>query len=289
MKLVRYGQPGRERPGVWLDDTPETGRASLLDVRSMAYDIADFDGAFFARRGLDRLRALLAEGGRKLIPADGVRLGPPVARPAKILCLGRNFLDHALEFGGDGLPERPVVFSKAVTALAGPHDPLVLPDDAEVVDGEVELALVIGRGLRNAEEAEAMEAVAGYCVLNDITDRVAQRAGKQWFCGKGRDGFCPMGPYLVTRDEVLDPYALTLKGGVSGRVLQEAQAGDMHFRIEPTLAYLSRHMTLEPGDVVSMGTPGGIGSARDPRVLLRAGDTAEAEIDRLGRQACKVV
>ena len=277
MKLVRFGPPGEERPGVLLDDN------RILDARAMAFDIHDFDGPFFEKHGLERLRALLAEGGRKTVPAEGVRLGPPVARPGKIVCLGKNYADHAAEFDAQ-LPDSPILFSKATTAIIGPADPIVLPAGAAEVDTEAELALVIGRRTKGVSESEAMRHVAGLTILNDVTDRKAQRKGKQWFRGKSCDTFCPLGPWLVTLDETGDPHGLRLLSKIRGQVLQNAGASQMIFKIPYLISFISATITLEAGDIIATGTPGGIGSARKPPVLLQRGDVAEVAIDRLGAQ-----
>ncbi len=288
MRLVRYGPPGSERPGVWLDDTPKSGQASILDVRHMAFDIEDYNAHFFSRWGLERLRALLQEDGRKLIPAEGLRLGPPVARPGKIVCLGKNYADHAAEFDAQ-LPDSPILFTKAATALSGPFDPIALPKGSNEADTEVELAAVIGRTARRVPESEAMAFVAGFSVLDDVTDRAAQRAGKQWFRAKSFDTFCPLGPFLVTADEVPDPQNLRVYSRVNGVALQDGHTSQMIFRIAHLISFISFTMTLEPGDVIATGTPGGIGSARRPPVLLKPGDQVEIGVEGLGMQSNRVV
>jgi len=287
MKLVRFGPHGRERPGVWIADAFGAGRHGILDVNAMAFDIADYDAHFFAHGGLRRLPALLAEPRRVVVPAEGVRFGPPIARPGKILALGKNYAEHAREFGGPPA-EVPVVFSKAVTALTGPFDPIRLPPFSRRVDGEVELAVVIGRRARRLTEENAMEVVAGYCVLNDVTDRDAQRAGQQWFYGKSFDTFCPLGPWLVTAEEVPDPHALRLWSRLNGEPLQEGNTADMIAQIPRILAYISAGITLEPGDVIATGTPAGIGSARTPPRLLQPGDVLETGVEGLGAQRAVV-
>ena len=286
MKLVRFGPPMQERPGVWLEGALGPGQAGLLDVRAMAFDLEDYDSHFFAHWGLDRLRGLLAEKKRVILPAEGQRLGPPIARPGKIICLGKNYRDHVAEFDAQ-LPDRPILFAKAATALIGPNDIIRIPADAEV-DVEVELAVVIGKAAQNISESEAMACVAGYTVLNDVTDRKAQRLDGQWFRAKSRDTFCPLGPFLVTADEIPDPYALRLYSKIHGQGIQDARASDMIFKIAQLIAYASAAMTLEPGDVLSTGTPGGIGSARTPPVLLRPGDEVEVGVEGIGTQRNRV-
>ena len=288
MKLVRFGPPAEERPGVWLEDTPAPGQAAILDVRAMAFDIEDFNAHFFVHHGLARLAHLLREDRRALIPAAGLRLGPPVARPGKIVCLGKNYAAHAAEFDAE-VPESPIYFSKAGSALNGPYDPIILPRGAVRVDGEAELAVVLGRRARRVPEEAALDYVAGYTLINDVTDRDAQRIGRQWFRGKSADTFCPMGPFLVTRDEIADPHNLRLFQKVNGRILQDDVTSHLLFRIPLLVAFLSATITLEPGDVIATGTPGGIGSARRPPVLLQPGDRVEVGADHLGRQNCPVV
>jgi len=280
MKLVRFGTPGGERPGIWLEATRKEP-ARIVDVRAMAYDIEDYDARFWRTCGLERLRGLLREKPPKTMPAAGVRLGPPVARPRQIVCLGKNYREHAREFDAR-MPEFPVYFSKAPGALCGAGDPIRLRPGMDRVDAEVELALVIGRRARDIQEGDALSCVAGYTVFNDVTDRDLQKARGQWFLAKSADSFAPMGPWLVTREEVRRPHALGIRQRVNGEVLQDSKTSRMIFRLDMVLADLSRVMTLEPGDVVSTGTPGGIGSARRPPVVLHDGDVVECEIDGIG-------
>lgn len=286
MKLVRFGEPGRERPGVWLEDVSSQPR--ILDVRAMAFDIEDYNAHFFATHGLDRIRALLHESRPKTVSATGVRLGPPVARPGKIICLGKNYAAHAAEFDSE-VPSTPIFFSKATTALNGPFDPIVLPHGAQRVDGEAELALVIGQTTRRVAVADAFNVIAGYTVLNDVTDRIAQRDGRQWFRGKSGDTFCPLGPFLVTADEGPDPHQLRVTQHVNGQMLQDDSTTQMIFKIPYLIEFLSATITLEPGDIIATGTPAGIGSARQPPVLLRPGDVIEVAVESLGAQRSPVV
>ena len=283
MKLVRFGPRGAERPGVWLDTTSAPGRASILDVRAMTFDIEDYNAHFFATHGLDRVRALLLESQPKLIPAAGVRLGPPVARPGKIVCLGKNYAAHAAEFDS-AIPKSPIFFSKATTSLNGPFDPIVLPHGTHRVDGEAELALVISRTTHHVTEVDALDYIAGYTILNDVTDRDAQREGQQWFRGKSADTFCPLGPFLVTHDEITAPHGLRVTQRVNGQTLQDDSTQQMLFRIPFLISFFSAAITLEPGDIIATGTPAGIGSARQPPVLLRAGDIVEITVAGLGAQ-----
>lgn len=285
MRLVRFGPPGRERPGLWLD---RDGDAAILDVRAMAYDIADFDERFFARHGLARLRGLLAEPNPRLVPARGVRLGPPVARPGQLVCVGKNYADHAAEFDAE-VPTAPLLFAKATSSLIGPEDPIRIPAGFREVDAEAELAVVIGAPARRVTEHEALHRVAGYTVLNDVTERAAQREGKQWFRGKSFDTFCPLGPWLVTTDEVPDPQDLAVRSRRNGQPLQDGHTRDMLFPVARLIAYISATQTLYPGDVIATGTPAGVGFARRPPVLLTGGDVIEVEVERLGRLRNAVV
>lgn len=287
MKLVRYGPPGGERPALWLESAPGLQGPALLDVNAMAFDITDFDSHFFAHGGLSRLPALLADPKPKYVAAAGVRLGPPVARPANILCLGKNYAEHAREFGGP-VPDRPVIFAKASTSLCGAYDPIVLPAGAGRVDGESELAVVIGRRARDLDAATAMDAIAGYAVLNDVTDRDLQKSGLQWFLAKSADTFCPLGPWLVTPDEMPDPHRLRVFSKLNGEPVQDGTTAEMVFRIPEILAYVSRIITLEPGDIVSTGTPAGIGSIHSPARLLRPGGVLETGVEGLGVQRAVV-
>ena len=279
MKLVRYGAVGEERPGIWLHG--EDG-AKIVDVCGMVFDIQDYDARFWKCGGLARLRGLLEEPRLKTLPAEGVRLGPPVACPGQLICAGKNYREHAAEFGGP-VPEEPVWFAKNPRSLAGAGDAIPVPSDGNaVIDGEVELAVVIARRAWRLAEEEALSVVGGYMVFNDVTDRTLQRARGQWFMGKSADGFGPCGPWLVTPDELGDAGNLPLAQRVNGVCLQSSNTADMVFPLARLLADLSAVMALEPGDVVSTGTPGGIGSARTPPVVYRAGDTVECEIGGIG-------
>lgn len=287
MKLVRFGEPGAERPGVWLEEGGEGGCPAILDVRAMAFDIEDYDAHFFERHGLARVAALCRETRRKVTPVEGVRLGPPLARPSKIICLGKNYAAHAKEFGA-AVPDSPILFGKATTAMIGPYDPIRLPAEAVEVDGEAELAVVIGRSARHVPEADALRVVAGYTIVNDVTDRVAQRAAGQWYRGKSPDTFCPIGPWLVTADEVPDPQALALGSSINGVVMQNGTTADMVFPVVHLIAFISATITLLPGDVIATGTPAGIGTAHHPPVVFQPGDVTETWVERLGRQRNRI-
>ena len=281
MKLVRFGERGRERPGIWMGD----GR--ILDVRAVAFHIADYDAHFFAHYGLEQLKTLPGDPGARYVDADTVRLGPPVATPSKIICVGANYAAHAREFG-HAVPAEPILFSKAPSALNGPFDPIVLPEGARVVDSEAELAVVVGKTASRVRKEEALEHVAGYAVLNDVTERVVQKSGGQWFRGKGFDTFCPLGPFLATADEVPDIGNLRLWQKLNGETLQEGRAADMLFGIPFLIEFISRGMTLLPGDIIATGTPPGIGSAHEPPRLMKPGDVVEVGIDGIGAQRSPV-
>lgn len=285
MKLVRYGDPGRERPGVWLDD-PNGPR--ILDVRGMAYDIKDYDAFFFSNHGIARVAALARETKRKEISAAGVRLGPPVARPGKIICVGKNYADHAKEFDAV-IPTSPVLFSKAVTALNGPFDAVPISSGATSTDYEVELAVVIGTAARGVSEAHARHHIAGVTVLNDITDRHAQKEGQQWFRGKSFDGFCPIGPWLVTTETFDVGAATPLVSALNGQVMQQGNTRDMIFGVAQLISFISRDITLEPGDIIATGTPSGVGFARTPPVLMKNGDVIECAIEGIGTLCNRIV
>ncbi|VGO21349.1 fumarylacetoacetate hydrolase family protein [Pontiella sulfatireligans] len=281
MRLVRFGEKGKERPGVWMGD----GR--ILDVRALAFHIEDYNEHFFTHHGVEQLAELVNDPGAKFVDAAGIRLGAPIARPSKIICVGANYADHAKEFGHE-IPSEPILFFKATSAVNGPFDPIALPAEAQVVDSESELAVVIGKTASRVQAADALDYVAGYTVLNDATERIVQKANGQWMRGKGFDTFCPMGPFLVTPDEIPSIGSLRVWQKHNGVVLQDGNTADMMFDVPFLIEYISRGMTLLPGDVISTGTPSGIGSAREPKVLMQAGDVVEAGVDGVGAQRSTV-
>lgn len=281
MKLVRFGEKGKERPGVWMGD----GR--ILDVRALAFHIEDFNEHFFAHYGLEQLKLLLDDPGAKFIEASEVRLGAPMARPSKVICVGANYAAHAKEFGHD-IPKEPILFSKATTAITGPNDPIIIPAGAQVVDSEAELAVVIGKTASKVGKEDALDYVAGYTVVNDVTERIVQKANGQWFRGKGFDTFSPIGPFLVTPDEVPKLDNLRVWQKLNGEMLQDGNTVDMMFSIPFLIEYISQGMALLPGDVIATGTPPGIGSAREPQVLMKSGDVVEVGVDGVGVQRSEV-
>jgi 2-keto-4-pentenoate hydratase/2-oxohepta-3-ene-1,7-dioic acid hydratase in catechol pathway len=279
MKLIRFGNPGQEKPGVLAD-------GKLLDLSA---HFGDYNEAFFAEDGLNRLQDVIRELGADLpeLPA-GVRLGAPVARPSKIVCIGLNYIDHATETNATP-PSEPVIFMKASSALVGPYDNVIIPRGSEKTDWEVELAVVIGKKASYVEEAEAMDYVAGYALHNDISERAYQlERGGTWDKGKGCDTFAPIGPWLVTKDEVSDVHNLRLWLTVNGQSMQDGNTSNLIFKIPHLIAYTSQFMTLLPGDIISTGTPAGVGLGMNPQVYLKPGDVMELGIDGLGnsRQEC---
>lgn len=277
MRLVRYGLPGQERPGLL---GPDGG------LRDLSGQIADLGPATLDLATLDRLKAI---DPASLPAVDGpVRLGACIARPGKFIGIGLNYRDHAAE-AGMALPTEPVIFHKATSCMAGPEDDLILPPDAGRTDWEVELGVVIGRVLKRVSPEEALAGVAGYCTVNDISERSFQLdRGGQWTKGKSADGFGPVGPWLVTADEVPDPQALKLWLELNGERRQDGTTADQVFGVAEVLSYLSRFMTLEPGDLVTTGTPAGVGMGGRPQRFLKPGDHMVLEVEGLGRQSTRV-
>ncbi len=282
MKLLRYGPPGQERPG--LLDT--NGR-----VRDLSELIDDVAGQVLTPASLERLRGLdiaslpLVPG----TPQQGLRLGPCVGHVGKFICIGLNYADHAAE-SGLPVPSEPVVFAKWTSAINGPDDDVKIPRGSVKTDWEVELGVVIGQGGAYIEEADALKHVAGYCVVNDVSERVWQlERGTQWDKGKGCDTFGPIGPWLVTADEVPDPQRLDLWLEVDGHRYQRGNTRTMVFGVAQIVSYLSRFMSLQPGDIISTGTPPGVGLGQKPPVYLKPGQTMTLGIDGLGVQTQKTV
>lgn len=279
MKLIRFGERGKEKPGVCINDRH-------YDVSGF---IQDYNAAFFENGGLPHLGWMLEQHREMLrqVP-EGTRLGCPVAMPSKIICVGLNYADHARETGA-AIPAEPVLFMKATSAVTGPFDPIIIPRDSRKTDWEVELAVVIGKKASYVEEASAMEHVAGYMLHNDVSERAYQlEMGGTWDKGKGCDSFAPLGPWMVTRDEIANVDALRLWLTVNGKTMQDGTTADLVFRVPYLVSYISRFMTLLPGDIISTGTPAGVGLGFNPPVYLQAGDVVELGIDGLGvsRQTC---
>ncbi|WP_214409460.1 fumarylacetoacetate hydrolase family protein [Sphaerisporangium fuscum] len=278
MKLLRVGPPGEERPAV-LDSA---GRPR--DLRSLLGEGADIDGAFFASGQVARVERALLEDELPLLDGEG-RIGAPVARPGKIVCIGLNYRDHAEETGA-AIPDEPIVFMKAPNTIVGPHDEVLIPRGSVKTDWEVELAVVIGATARYLDSHEAaLACVAGYAISNDVSEREFQlERGGQWDKGKSCETFNPLGPWLVTADEVPDPQDLGLRLSVNGEVRQNGHTKNMIFTVAEVVRYLSRFMVLDPGDVINTGTPAGVALGMPGQPFLRKGDVVELEIDGLGRQ-----
>lgn len=269
MRLIRFGPAGHERPGLWFEQ-------GIVDLQAVFPDIPDIDERFFEQGWLEKVAGMDAVAR----PMD-VRLGPPVSRPAKIICLGKNYAEHAKE-GGFDTPEAPLLFCKTPNALNGPYDPVLLPRSSDQIDWEVELAVVIGKAGKRIPVSRAFDHIAGYMVMNDVSGRRAQFKHSQWFRGKSFDTFAPVGPALVTPDEIGDIHDLRLTAKVNGRVMQQGSTRDMIFKIDEIIADVSEDITLTPGDIISSGTPAGVGIFRDPPVVLQAGDEVECWIEKVG-------
>jgi 2,4-diketo-3-deoxy-L-fuconate hydrolase len=267
MQLIRFGEPGK-----------------IIDLCAHFPDIPDIGEAFFTDGWLERVSGIKAphpdpnqDPGQQMT----VRLGPPVPRPSKIICLGKNYMEHARE-GGFDVPSAPLLFAKAPSSLTGPFDPILLPETSGQVDWEVELAVVIGKAGKRISRQEALHYIAGFTVMNDVSGREAQFGDGQWFRGKSFDTFAPLGPAVVTPDEILDMTNLRLETRVDGRVMQAGSTRDLIFDIPSIIAYVSRDITLWPGDIISTGTPSGVGIFRDPPITLAEGNVVECSIEGIG-------
>ena len=278
MKLFRWGEVGREKPGI-VDQA-----GGLRDLSSTNVDIA---GTTLTPSGLAKLGDLSIDA-LTTVP-DGSRIGPCVGDVGKFICIGLNYSDHARETGAEP-PSEPVIFMKATSAIAGPYDDLHLPRGGDKTDWEVELGVVIGSEASYVDESEAMAHIAGYCVINDLSERAFQLEGTgQWVKGKSCDGFGPIGPFLVTPDEISDPHDLGMTLDVNNHRYQDGSTSTMIFRIPHLISYLSQFMTLHSGDVISTGTPPGVGLGQKPPVYLKAGDTMRLQIEGLGEQRQTVI
>lgn len=274
MKLLRFGEAGHEKPGLMGEDGI---------IRDLSGYVGDIGGAVLADDELSRLRSLDPASLPKV--DDAVRIGPCVADIGKVICIGLNYSDHAAEADME-VPPEPVLFFKATSAICGPNDDVEIPRGSAATDWEVELAFVIGKEAKYVSEEDALDHVAGYCVLNDVSERDFQlRRSGQWVKGKSADTFGPLGPYLVTRDEVTDPQALSMYLEVNGHRYQDGSTATMVYGVAFVLSYLSRFMSLQPGDVITTGTPPGVGMGQKPNpVYLKPGDRMELGIDGLGVQ-----
>ena len=281
MKLIRFGKPGNEKPGIQLD------KGQKIDVSAFGLD---YDEIFFGFEGPKKLREWLSlnqENCPKI--SENVRLGPPICRPSKIVCVGLNYAKHAQESGME-VPSEPVLFFKASSAIIGPNDDVILPRNSKKSDWEVELAIVIGAKASYVEEENAINHIAGYVLHNDISEREFQleRSG-QWVKGKSSDTFAPLGPYIATTEEIKDPHNLNMWLKLNGKTMQDSNTSDLIFGIPKLVSYISEFMTLLPGDIISTGTPFGVGLGLDPQIFLKEGDEMELGIDGLGVSKQKVI
>ncbi len=278
MKLLRYGPAGRERTGLLDGD----GK-----VRDLSQHVPDLSGEAVTPEALDRIRAV--DVGSLPLVEGPVRIGPCLSRVPNFFCIGLNYALHAKESGMDA-PAEPIVFSKASSALSGPNDPVIIPRNSQKADWEVELGVVIGRETLYVSEKDALDHVAGYCTVNDVSEREFQieKLG-QWIKGKSAPTFGPVGPYMVTADEVSDPQALDLSLKLNGEAVQSSNTSDMIFSVREIIAYMSRFMKLMPGDIIATGTPSGVGMGMKPQRFLRPGDVMEVTVEGLGTQRQETV
>lgn len=273
MKLIRFGPVDLEKPGLILND------GSYIDVSDV---IPDYDESFFASGQLEELREYLEDHDEYQVVDPAIRLGAPVARPSKLICVGLNYAQHAKETGAE-IPKEPVLFFKSTTAICGPNDDLLIPPGSLKTDYEVELALVIGKKASYVSLEQAAEHIFGYCLHNDYSERAYQlERGGQWVKGKSCDSFAPLGPYLLTSDEMQDPQSLRLWTKLNDEIVQDSTTADMVFEVNYLVHYISQFMTLLPGDIISTGTPFGVGLGRNPQRFVNQGDTIEIGIDFLG-------
>jgi 2-keto-4-pentenoate hydratase/2-oxohepta-3-ene-1,7-dioic acid hydratase in catechol pathway len=271
MKLIRFGVAGKEKPG--------------LEVDGVRYDVSDlvndYDEDFFTSNGIEKLKQNFSTASATKIAKD-VRLGEPVKRPGKLICIGLNYSKHAAE-SGMAEPTEQVIFFKATSSIIGPNDTIIIPKNSNKTDWEVELAIVIGKRANYISEAEALDHIAGYVLHNDVSEREFQlERGGQWVKGKSCDTFAPLGPYLVTKDEIADPNNLKLWLTLNGKKMQDGNTNDFIFNVQHVVAYLSQFMSLMPGDVISTGTPEGVGLGQKPPFYLKEGDVIELGIEGLG-------
>ena len=269
MKLIRMIHKGEVRPGLWNDGL-------IVDLKTIFPSIPDICETFFTEGWLEKLFSVNDPG-----IALNVRLTSPICRPSKIICLGKNYAEHAKEGGFDN-PDKPLLFCKAPSALSGPFDSIVLPQSSGQIDWEVELAVIIGKTCRRISRSNAMDHIAGFTVMNDVSAREAQFGDVQWFRGKSFDTFAPLGPFLVTPDEIGDINNLQLTTQVDGALMQDGNTRDLIFDIPFLLEYISKDITLIPGDIISTGTPSGVGIFRNPPVVLKPGNVVECHIEAIG-------
>jgi 2,4-diketo-3-deoxy-L-fuconate hydrolase len=276
MKLVRFGDKGKEKPGLWKD-------GNIVDLTKIFPEIPDIGEVFFRENWPEKI-AGINDPGQTLKD----RIGCPIYAPSKIICLGKNYAEHAKE-GGFENPEKPLIFCKTPNALNGPFDPIILPKSSGQIDWEVELAIIIAKEGKRISKAEALDYIAGFTIMNDVSGREAQFSDSQWFRGKSFDGFAPVGPFIVTLDEIGDVNNLRLTAKVNGEIMQDGNTRDMIFDVFTIIEDISEDITLIPGDIISTGTPAGVGIFRDPPVVLKPGNVVECYIENIGTIVNKVV
>ena len=281
MKLIRFGKQGEEKPGILLSNDEK------IDVSSF---VSDYDEKFFESGGLASLKDWLNENETSAPRLDdSIRLGSPIARPSKIICIGLNFKDHAAESGFDA-PEEPLIFGKATSAICGPYDNIIIPRGSEQTDWEVELGVVIGKKTSYVDQDQALDHVGGYVLHNDVSERAFQKdRGGQWIKGKSADTFAPMGPFMATPDEIDNISDMRMWLNVNGENMQDGNTSNLIFSVDHVVSYLSQFMTLLAGDVISTGTPAGVGMGMNPEKYLKPGDVVELGIDGLGSSKQNVV
>ncbi|MDO3381231.1 fumarylacetoacetate hydrolase family protein [Gilvimarinus algae] len=278
MKLLRFGEPGRERPGI-ID--------SQQQIRDLSSIVGDISGQTLTPEGLAKIQA--CDINTLPVVSNTHRIGPCVSGVGKFICIGLNYVDHCEETGAE-VPAEPVVFMKATSAITGPNDGVIMPRGSEKLDWEVEMGIVIGRETRYVDEADALDYIAGYCVVHDVSERSFQlERGGQWDKGKGCDSFGPIGPYLVTADALSDPLNLDIWLSVNGKLYQNSNTRNMVFGPAKLVSYLSQFMSLQPGDIISTGTPPGVGLGQKPPVYLKVGDKIRLGIKGLGEQEQSVL
>ena len=276
MKFVRFGEKGKEKPGLWKD-------GNIVDLKKIFPEIPDIGEMFFRGNWPEKIAGINDSG---QIIKD--RIGCPIHAPSKIICLGKNYAEHAKE-GGFDKPDKPLIFCKTPNALNGPFDPIVLPKSSGQIDWEVELVIIIGKEGKRIPKSEAWGYIAGFTIMNDVSGREAQFSDSQWFRGKSFDGFAPIGPYIVTPDEIGNVNDLKLTAKVDGEIMQDGNTRDMIFDVCTIIEDISEDITLIPGDIISTGTPAGVGIFRDPPVVLKPGNVVECYIENIGAIVNKVI
>jgi len=276
MKLVRFGEKGKEKPGLWKD-------GNIVDLKKIFPEIPDIGEMFFRENWPEKIADITDSG---QIIKD--RIGCPIHAPSKIICLGKNYAEHAKE-GGFDKPDKPLIFCKTPNALNGPFDPIVLPKSSGQIDWEVELVIIIGKEGKRIPKSEAWGYIAGFTIMNDVSGREAQFSDSQWFRGKSFDGFAPIGPYIVTPDKIGDVNNLRLTAKVDDEIMQDGNTRDMIFDVCTIIEDISEDITLIPGDIISTGTPAGVGIFRDPPVVLKPGNVVECYIENIGAIVNKVI